>query len=602
MKIPSPGILLIAFAQVWRRFPGAMLCTLLGTIACFALIDYNEPGAGEDFFARNWITCQLGLPFLTALVAFSESNGWNEKRGWLLQGAGFIGLIACWFWLDTKATDFDWRILPQYLALVLVMHLCVAFGPYLNDRSVRDFWEYNRQLFANFIVGSAFTLILFVGLALAILAVDNLFGLDFQERLYAKLFVLLAGLFNTSYFLFHFPKKYAAEADASANIAGGDPAAYSWVFRNLSKFILIPIVILYFLILYAYAAKIGLQWSLPHGWIGSLVIGFSVAGIFTYLLNFYLAEEEDNPMVRGFKRWFWWVLLPLAGLLSIAIGRRISDYGVTEPRYLVALLGGWLAAACLYFLISKNDNIKFIPISLAIVALVWAFGPLSAFSVSERSQKGVLTEILTKGGRFENGKMKPGSIPLTEPELARISSAISFLENHDALSALLPEPIDSNVLEYNGLVKWLRIDPISANETNTLNIVALETPEPMDLRGYDTAYRVRLHVTNQDEPDAPGYFFCLSKDGKMLEWWQKKEDKRNLIEQFSFAPGIQKWSEYHNQKESYQYLEVSEKERIINFSGKKGSLRIIIEEAQIEMLGQDKRLEYCYGLLLLKEK
>jgi hypothetical protein len=186
--------------------------------------------------------------------------------------------------------------------------------------------------------------------------------------------------------------------------------------------------------------------------------------------------------------------------------------------------------------------------------------------------------------------------------VARITSAISFLENHDALSDLLPEPIDSTVLEYNGLVKWLRIDQTSVTGAKSLHLMAPETPEPMDLRGYDTAFRVRLNVTNQDEPDGPRYYFCLSKDGKMLEWWQKKEGKKNLIEQFSFVPGIQKWSENNNQDESYQYHKLPEKERILSFSGKKGALRIIMEEAQIEILGQDKRLEYCYGLLLLKEK
>jgi len=600
MNIPSPGILFTAFVQVWRRFPGAMLCTLLGSLACFALIDHSGPSDGEDFFVRNWMTSQLGLPFLTALVAFSESKAWTEKKGWLLQLLGFVGLLGCWFWLDTKAADFSWHVLPQYMALVLTMHLFVAFSPYLNDRPVRDFWEYNRQLFANFIVGSAFTLILFAGLALAILAVDHLFGLNFQERLYAKLFVLLAGLFNTTYFLFHFPKKYAVESNTS--VADGDPAAYNWVFRNLCKFILIPIVILYFVILYAYAAKIGLEWSLPHGWIGSLVIGFSVAGIFTYLLNFYLAEEDNSLLVKGFKRWFWWVLLPLTGMLFIAIGQRIGDYGVTEPRYLVALLGIWLAAACLYFLFSKNDNIKFIPISLALVALVWAFGPLSAFSIAKQSQTGILKEILTRGGRFENGKMKPGSIPLTVPEIDQVSSAIIFLENHDALKNLLPEPLDSNLLEYNGILKWLKIDNSSGSGTTTLQLTASEMSESMDIRGYDSGFEVQLQINNQGEADSQGHYFRLSKDGKMLEWWQKKDTKTNLIEVFSLVPAIQKWSQKFASTESYEYIKLPINERTISFLGRKGSLRMFVTEAQIEVTGSEMRLEYCYGLIILKEK
>ena len=599
MRIPTPGFLFTAFVQVCRRFPGTMLCAVLGTIACFILIE-NSGNDSEEFFARNWITCQLGLPFLTALVAFSESKNWNEKRVWLVQAIGVVLLVGCWFWLDTKSPDFERHILPQYIALLLVMHLAVAVAPYLNRRSVRDFWEYNRELFANLVVGAAFSMILFAGLALAILAMDNLFNIHFNERIYARLFVLLAGVFNTTYFLYHFPPQFVAGTEPAPEKTEGN--AYNWVFRNLCKYILIPIVILYFLILYAYGAKIGIEATLPKGWVSSLVIGFSVAGILTYLLNFYLAEEDDSALVTGFKRWFWWVVLPLTILLFIAIGKRISDYGVTEERYLVAQLGVWLAAACLYFLFSKNDNIKFIPISLGLFALVWAFGPLSAFSVSERSQKGILIEILTRNGRFENGKMKPGTIPVTEPEALQVSSAIEFLESRNALSDLLPTPKDSAWNDYGGVMDWLKIETETRSKTSTLTISPLNTSEPFDLRGYDFAYMVELNPNNDEEIDRPGYFFRLSDDGKMLEWRQTKNGETTQVEMFSFNPAMQKWLEKKEKEESYNLVRLPLSERTINFTGRHGSVRFIAQELQIEVEGQEKRLNYCNGWVLLKEK
>ncbi|MDO8366761.1 MAG: DUF4153 domain-containing protein [Saprospiraceae bacterium] len=596
MSIPTPGFLLSAFIQVCRRFPGVMLCTVLGTVACFALIDNSGPSDSEEFFARNWIVCQLGLPFLTALVVYSESKGWDNNRGWLLQALGFAALLGCWFWLDTKADNFEWQILPQYLALVLVMHLAVAVAPYLNTRSVRDFWEYNRQLFANLVIGSAFTLILFAGLALAILAVNNLFGFSIREQIYAKLFVLLTGIFNTAYFLFHFP---AVTATATAT---HDTSAHNWVFRNLCKYILIPIVILYFLILYAYGAKIALQASLPQGWISSLVIGFSIAGIFTYLLNFYLAEEDGSLLVKGFKRWFWWVLIPLTGLLFIAIGKRISDYGVTEERFLVAELGVWLAASCLYFLVSKNDNIKFIPISLALFALVWAFGPLSAFAVSERSQKGVLIEILTRTGRFENGKMKPGTIPLTASERDQLSSTLEYLSKRDALSELLPITADSLSDDFGGLLDWLRIESPGLNGNHTINISEFQSHEPLPVRGFDFAFKVELYPGSAVRKDEPGMFFGLSEDGTQLEWWQIKDGKSGLIEKFSLLPVLENWAAYQDKGENNTYASMALSDRTFKFSGQKGTLQWIAETAQMEIDGTKKRLESSSGWILLKEK
>ena len=71
MKIPTPDFLFAALGQVARRFPGAVLIAILGSVACFALIDSSGPREEHDFFTRIWMVCQLGLPFLTALVAYS---------------------------------------------------------------------------------------------------------------------------------------------------------------------------------------------------------------------------------------------------------------------------------------------------------------------------------------------------------------------------------------------------------------------------------------------------------------------------------------------------------------------------------------------------
>ncbi len=570
-----------------------MLCTLLGTIACLALVD-TAGIDNEQFYARNWITCQLGLPLLTALVVYSESKTWSTSWAWMLQGLGFGALVGCWYWLDPKAENFDQQIVPQYMALQLVLHLAVAVAPFLNTRSVRDFWEYNRQLFANFVVGAAFTLILYAGLALAVLAVEMLFDLEWPDKIYGKLFILLAGVFNTSYFLYHFPQKYSSEST--------EGNAYSWVFRNLCKYILIPIVLLYFVILYAYGAKVGLEWSLPKGWISSLVLGFSVAGIFTYLLNFYLAEEDGSLLVKGFKKWFWWVLLPLTALLFIAIGKRIGDYGVTEERFLVAQLGVWLAVACLYFLISKNDNIKFIPISLGLFALVWAFGPLSAFSVSERSQKGILTGILERNGRFEAGKMKPGTAPLTEPEREQVSSTLYYLAQRNSLSDLLPLHLDSLRDDSGGIMNWLKIESNQAGGRATISIQASSNREPMEVRGFDMAYPAILETVDNVKETEPGNQFVLSTDGTQIEWWQVKDGASSLVETFSIGTALYTWSKEHKPGDAYSYVNLPIESRSFQFVGKKGTIKWVVESAGMEIQDNQKRLTSSYGWILLKEK
>ncbi|MCE7925113.1 MAG: DUF4153 domain-containing protein [Haliscomenobacteraceae bacterium CHB4] len=594
MKLPSFGFLLQAFFQVIRRFPGTMLCAVVGVGALFALV---EKGSEERILAPLWMVCQLGLPLLTGVVAFSESKGWEVQRSWLLQLLALGALAGYYFLLDTGAPSFEYVGIPRFLTLLVMAHLFVAVAPYLNARSVRDFWEYNRELFANIIIGVVFTLILYAGLALAILAVDQLFDLDLQERIYMRLFFLLAGIFNTAYFLFHFPKTYEFPAADSG---------YNVIFKNLCKYILIPIVGLYFLILYAYGGKIIATWNLPRGWVGSLVLGFSVAGIFTYLLNFYLPEHDDSAWVRGYRKWFWWVLLPLTVLLFVAIGRRIGEYGVTEPRFLVAHLGVWLFATCLYFLFSRRDNIKFIPISLFLFGLVFAFGPFNAIRVAERSQEGILQSLLEKNGRWKDGRLVQGNSAVPKEEVAQIISALDFLDQRDALRSMpwLPMPVDSfpdvHFAFSNGsrIAAWAGIkDAGMETASNFLNVNASDIYLRVDIQGYATFYPLELYAQSNEKPDS-GHFFDISENQKYIEWKQVQDGKVSLVESYDLQPVLRKWMA----KSGNAYLALSPGEATFDLPGRNGALRITVRNADVRKENEDLKLERLSGYLFLKKK
>lgn len=571
-----------------------MLCAIVGVAVLFALI---ESGSEEHILAPLWMVCQLGLPLLTGVVVFSESKGWAAERGWLLQAAGLVALIGYSFLLDTKAPSFEYVAVPKYLTLLIIAHLFVAVAPYLNRRSVRDFWEYNRELFANIIIGAVFTLILYVGLALAILAVDQLFDLNIRERVYMRLFFVLAGIFNTTYFLFHFPKQYEFEQT---------DAGYTAVFKNLCKYILIPIVGLYFLILYAYGGKILATWNLPRGWVGSLVLGFSVAGIFTYLLNFYLPEHDDSAHVRAYKKWFWWVLLPLTVLLFVAIGRRISDYGVTEPRFLVAHLGVWLAATCLYFLLSKHDNIKFIPISLGLFGLVFAFGPLNAFNVAERSQAGILKSLLEKNGRWKDGKLAQGTSEIPKDEETQITSALRFLDQRDALRRMdwLPMPVDSfpqNRYAYDAasrIAEWANISASDRRNAGGYLNIASEVPYlSIDIQGFGSFHPLELYARSNENP-GEGYFFRISENQKFLEWQQAQAGKVSLVESFDMQPAMRKWLAAGQNG----YLSLPKSDATFDLAGRKGTVRLSVRNADVQEEKGEVKLSHLGGYLFLKKR
>ncbi|MCC6411027.1 MAG: DUF4153 domain-containing protein [Saprospiraceae bacterium] len=603
MKLPSLSLLVDAFVGALRRFPLTMLSA---AVACGALMWLVEDGS-DDAGVKMMMPAMLGLPLFTAITAFGEAFELKGWRFWAPQVAGVGLLVLYYFQLDPGITNFENVYVPQYLGFLAIAHLLSATSPYLKRGRVEDFWEFNKTLFANFIVGAVYALILYAGLALAILAVDQLFDLNIDSEIYVHLFLLLGLIFFTAFFLHHFPQDYETE---------DDEYTYTTVFVNLCKFILIPIVGLYFLILYVYGAKIIAMWELPRGWVSSLVIGFSVAGIFTYLLNYRLPAFDSTDAVRLYHKWFWPVLLPLTVLLFVAIGRRINDYGITEERFYVAHAGLWLLAMGLYFLFSKNDNIKFIPLSLAAFILVAVAGPFSANRVARRSQVTIIRELLTKNGRFDGTQVQKRTTTLTGEDAERIISAMSYLESRDALGDIqswlpmhydsFPEADDNYSYAYNSasrIAYWLNIRQFTnitsdGKENLNLSVNKATSESYTDIRGYAEYFEINvMDSRNYSEATVrPKRYFRLSTDKAKMVMMSNTNTQSVPVDSFSMIPALQKWfAEGAN-----GYLNIPVENATIELQGQKHKAMFILRDGNIYRKKDTLSIDYMNGILFVK--
>ncbi len=597
MKLPSLSFLLQALVSVCRRFPATMLCALTGVVTLMVILEHSDQKGG-DAWIKTWMMAQIGLALCTGLVAFAESRNWAPLRSWALQAGGLAILATYYFLIDLDARNLEQVHLPRYLGILALAHLFAAAAPFLNRNPVADFWEYNKQLFANFVVGAVYTVILFAGLSLAVFAVDELFNLDITNKIYGHLFVLLAGIFNTSFFLFHFPPAFQFS---------DRERAYNIIFKNLCQYILIPIVGLYFLILYAYSVKILVTWNLPHGWVSSLVLGFSIAGIFTYLINYLLPEYTDNKIVHAYRRWFWWVLLPMVGLLFVAIGRRISDYGVTEERYFVAHAGVWLLVMCAYFLWSKTDNIKFIPISLGLFVLVAVVGPLSAFKVSQRSQTTVLRGLLEKNGRFAGAELKAGGAPVPAEDADRILSSLVFLDKQDALDRIepwFPVSLDSIARDTtrhgyydraSAIALWCNAAPESVRVAAAAQQQISVFPRRHEkiagnIAGYRHFYLLELYG---DSRRGKNEYVTVSDDFHAL--LLLGPDGNTVADSFDLTPAMRRWLVAAGGEGQYIMPDGAE---AVELKSKKSTARLFVREAHFD--GLKLELKNLRGMLFVK--
>jgi hypothetical protein len=354
----------------------------------------NERQLPENFLPiRILITSALGISLMFAIKMLSQRVG----RELLWHGLGLVFLVGYFFILPSTEKDFSEMYAFVLVPTFVLSHLLVAVIPFVRKEPEMHFWQYNKNLFINFFLTVIFTGVLTGGVELAIVAVDQLFSLHFKGDIYAETFFVLAIIGSVFIFLL-FNEKGLEYLEKD-----GD---YPVVLKFFTQFILIPLLLIYVVILYIYSGKILVKWELPEGWVSYLVLAYSIVGILALLLVHPLKGDSAKSWVKIFSKVFYYSLVPLIALLFTAIFTRLLQYGFTEARYYVLLLAVWLSCVALYFIFVKQPTIKFIPISLFLLGLFSLVFPyFNTFSVSIRSQKHELEQVLKANGLLKNNKI-----------------------------------------------------------------------------------------------------------------------------------------------------------------------------------------------------
>jgi hypothetical protein len=408
---------------VARRFPLVLVCGVIAAIAGGLMID---AGDSEQTYLRVLFASTLGLPLFTGLEFLAERHGWKDTRKLVAMLLGLVLLIVVYLLRPGWSGDVA---LSRYLQLSLGLHLFVAVGPYLGVDEKNGFWQYNMSMFLRFLIAGVFAAVLYFGLSIALLAIENLFGLDVDGDFYGRLWFAIAFVFHPWFFLGGVPEDLPA-LDGRTIYPNG--------LKVFAQYILAPIVALYLVILTLYLGKILVTQQWPSGWIGWLVSCVAAAGLLSLLLLHPIEEREENRWVQTYARWFYIVLIPSIVMLLLAIWKRIDQYAVTEPRYFLVGLSLWLAGICVYFILRRGGSIKVIPASLAVLAFGTLAGPWGAYAVSERSQVNRLEGILVRNEMLVDDRIQPPSADVSFADRREISAVVRYLTETHGVAAIVP--------------------------------------------------------------------------------------------------------------------------------------------------------------------
>lgn len=385
------------------RFPFMVLMGIAISVLLSIQMDMSDVLSDSARKLLMEITSVLGIGisvFFTAhLVAENNRDSKSNLSRILPFIVGFLLLVALFITIhfDHSGDEIEEETVLKIFIFAVFTHMLVAFFPVKNRYNSNAFWQYNKELFIRILTTALYCGVLYLGLAGAIMAMDVLFKLDINYEIYAHLWfwIAVAG----SVFIFGAGiRPDITQLDDERDSPKG--------IKLFAGYILLPLVVIYMIILYLYGGKIMITWSLPVGWVGNLIMAFSVVGILALLLLYPFGDDEGNSWIKRYTKTFYYFLFPLLLLLFVGIYVRIDAYGVTVVRYLLASLGVWLLFIALFMSFKKNAPLFIIPASLAVLAMLVLYTPyLNAYSVAERSQKSRLIKILTREGFWKNGSL-----------------------------------------------------------------------------------------------------------------------------------------------------------------------------------------------------
>jgi hypothetical protein len=404
------------FLLTGQRFPFAILLALANTLVVIGALN-NISWLQHESWIRAAAGLATGAVLAVAGVYFSESRPSARLAGLLLTYALPLAAIGVF-----QVTDTAW-VVPWALPAISLLWLSVSPFTRVERGAPRAeqqdrFWWINQQAFATAVIAAAAALIIGLGTAAIERSLSILFGLETGQIFY-NIVLPFVGLFLAPvYWLATLPRLSAYRAGELERV---DFLPLSIGF--IGQFILVPLLVIYALILLAYAGQIAITQKLPPGMIGWMVLGFVVTGAATWLIV-HPAFMRSRPLVRLFRAWWFWLTLAPLALFFVAVWVRVDAYGLTAERILLLAGGVWAAVLALVFIIGRGD-IRLIPGLAGAILLLLSVGPWNYSYLSQSTQALRLDTLVMNAGADRSASPPRGD--WNAEEIAEARGIIDYL-------------------------------------------------------------------------------------------------------------------------------------------------------------------------------
>lgn len=377
-------------AKPMKRYPVAAVCSLIAAV-CFYIIVvgiYNEKLAKGGVYLT--MLCSMSAAFVALALARRKSTDayWKERKWpYVMVILTWVAVTAYVVW--QYATD---RLhyttclglfVSSMLATILLPLLYTKDGNTMLHHTTRSV---NTMMSAYWFGVKAFFV---AGLGFGLLYVP--LSLMTSLRFPIELFVILVATIPFLLMLFHYMNHESAGRKLSGFTSSVPDFNAGYKFL-LGFFGYVSLVMCLYMLIILFSME------LPRGYISLVCCAITALGLLVYL-SVANTNHEKGGRWMAIHRLIPWLLLPIQVLMTVAIARRIYDYGVTIPRCYIVLVNAWAYAACLYIIIHQGRELRRIPLSFCLLFFICTATPLSC---SNYVRWQLVDDIKSQRGRYND--------------------------------------------------------------------------------------------------------------------------------------------------------------------------------------------------------
>lgn len=527
--------------NLFEKYPLTLILIYIITIFWVALMD-------TELIRKEWVQKLFMFVAIWGSGTFFSENVLEKgkKRIGVYVLTAIISYIFIHFAYINKYKD---TILKWLICYIFTM--CAISLHSIIKKSEKDFSEYVLKVAINIVKSSFVYGVLAIGVA-AVLWIFDVLILDVTSKYIGNIEILIIGLFYSTKIIYSL-----IYLDEEVNN----------FFKNLVKYVLMPLLIIAFAIIYMYIFKIILLRDMPKNTIYRIATALFIVGGFIWTVMNYFKEEGT---IYRISTKLPIIFSPFILLQIYTIGVRITKNGITPLRYAGIVFIIFEISYILCYML-KNKNIQdLILLSNALLIVSILIPGINAFDVSDFSQ-------------IKNLNLYSQKVELTEEDKTKISGAYYYLQDTEKGKKYIKDNLEK---EQINIIKNLKT---STNYRNGYNYeyINLNNNNKLYVSGYSTV--IKIMASNYSEENIKTAFSKV----------KFKDYKNTNILNANLTKKIEEYVNIYKERDSYELEEYFKTNNEIQINEKQ---KIIISKLSFDIDQIEEKISYYSIEAYLLEK